>query len=244
MSIKVIINGARGRMGQEAVKAVNDDAELSLVAEAGRQDDLMQLIQQTKADVVVDLTNAESVFENTKTIIEAGASPVVGASGLTTDDIQVLSQLCTEKNIPGIIVPNFSIGAVLMMQFAKEAAKYMPEVEIIEMHHDGKLDSPSGTAIHTANLINQSRKAVSNLKTVKETLPGARGATLDGTTIHAVRLPGLVAHQQVIFGGNAETLTIKHDSLHRSSFMPGLVLACKKVNTLQGLVSGLDKVLL
>jgi len=243
MTIKVIINGANGRMGQEAVKAINADNELTLVAKTGRQDNLMQLIKDQQAEVVVDLTNAESVFENTKTIIDAGAHPVIGTSGLTSQEIHRLGQLCDTKNLSGIIVPNFSIGAVLMMRYAEDAAKYLPDVEIIEMHHDGKLDSPSGTALHTAELMNHHRKKNQDKKNLKETIPGARGAKLDDIPIHAIRLPGLVAHQMVIFGGNAETLTIKHDSIHRSAFMPGLVLACKKVNTLKGLVSGLAHVM-
>ena len=241
--LKVIINGAKGRMGQEAVKAIEADDTLQLVAQTGRHDNLKHAIQEKHADVVVDLTTAEVVFENTQKIIEAGASPVVGTSGLTPEQFSQLQHLATEKQCAGIIVPNFSIGAVLMMRYAKDAAKYLPDVEIIEMHHDGKLDSPSGTAIKTAELISETRCFNKEDKTNKETLTGARGATLNEIHIHAVRLPGLIAHQQVIFGGNAETLTIKHDSIHRSAFMPGLILACKRVKTLKGLVSGLEYLL-
>ncbi|MAZ40325.1 MAG: 4-hydroxy-tetrahydrodipicolinate reductase [Legionellales bacterium] len=241
--LNVIINGANGRMGQEAVKAVEADSHLQLVATTGRQDDLSKVIQTTKAQVVVDLTTAAVVYENTKKILDAGASPVVGTSGLTSDEFIQLKQYCDEMQLGGIIVPNFSIGAVLMMRYAQDAAKYLPNVEIIEMHHDGKLDAPSGTAIKTAELISQSLTAPKKTLNLKENLTGSRGAVLDDIHIHAIRLPGLVAHQQVLFGGNAETLSIKHDSMHRSAFMPGLILACKKVQSLKTLVSGLEHVM-
>lgn len=243
MSIKVIINGANGRMGQEAVKAINADARFELVAQTGRTDNLAAEIKKLQATIVIDLTTAESVFENTKTIITAGAHPVVGTSGLQPEEFMTLKQLSAQKNLGGIIVPNFSIGAVLMMRYARDAAKYLPNVEIIEMHHDGKLDAPSGTAIKTAELIQEARQSSPETLDVRETITGSRGAVKHGIHIHAVRLPGLVAHQQVLFGGNAETLTIRHDSMHRSCFMPGLLLACEKVSSLNELVYGLEHLL-
>lgn len=243
MPIKVIVNGAKGRMGQEAAKAIEADPRFELVAQTGRADDLAAEIKKTKADVVVDLTTAESVYENTKTIITAGAHPVIGTTGLHPEQFMELKQLCAQKNLGGIVVPNFSIGAVLMMRYAKDAAKYLPDVEIIEMHHDGKLDAPSGTAIKTAELIHETRKTSPTEKQIKETVPGSRGAVKHDIHIHAVRLPGLVAHQQVLFGGNAETLTIRHDSMHRSCFMPGLLLACEKVKDFDTLMYGLEHLL-
>ena len=243
MSIKVIVNGANGRMGQEAIIALNADPRFELVAQTGRADDLASIIKETNADVVVDLTTADSVFENAKTIITAGAHPVIGTSGLQPEEFMTLKQLAAEKNLGGIVVPNFSIGAVLMMRYARDAAKYLPDVEIIEMHHDGKLDAPSGTAIKTAELIHETRKSLPEQKQLRETITGSRGAEKHGVHIHAVRLPGLVAHQQVLFGGNAETLTIRHDSMHRSSFMPGLLLACEKVGDFHQLMYGLENLL-
>jgi 4-hydroxy-tetrahydrodipicolinate reductase len=242
MTIKVIINGAAGRMGQEAVKAVSEDKQFTLVAATGRQDDLAAKIKETHAEVVVDLTNAHSVYTNSKIIIENNAHPVIGSTGLTPAQISELQAICAQKKLGGIIVPNFSIGAVLMMRYAKDAAKYFNHAEIIEMHHDGKLDAPSGTALKTAQLIEENKKNAFQ-QTEKELLPGSRGAVYETTHIHAVRLPGLVAHQMVIFGGHFETLTIKHDSIHRAAFMPGLVLACKKVNALSTLFYGLEHLL-
>lgn len=241
--ISVLINGAGGRMGQEAVKAVNADCGLNLVAMGSRQDNLAKLIEQHQPQVVVDLTTAECVLENTKTIIEHNVHPVIGASGLTAEQLQSLQATCEQKQLGGLIVPNFSIGAVLMMQLASKAAPYFSRVEIIEQHHDKKLDAPSGTAVKTAELIKAHRAAKPDPLNEKELHAGARGADFDGIPIHSVRLPGLVAKQQVIYGGVGETLTIEHNSIHRESFMPGLVLACKKVSDLKALHYGLDVVL-
>lgn len=243
MAIKVIINGANGRMGKEAVIAVENDAALTLVACAGRSDDLTALIKKYQADVVIDLTNADSVYQNTKTIIAAGAKPVIGTTGLKPEQVLEFAHLCKEKNLGGLIVPNFSIAAVLMMRYAADAARYFPDVEIIEMHHDGKLDAPSGTAVKTAQLIQETRQTIPTVKKEKELYPGARGANYEQIRIHSVRLPGLVAHQQVMFGNQAETLTIRHDTINRSCYMPGLLLACKKVMDLHELKYGLEHVL-
>ena len=244
MTIKVIINGANGRMGQEAVKAVNEDNTLELVGKAGKEDNLSEFIKSLKAQVVVDLTTAEVGFDNTLTILEAGASAVVGTSGFMPEHIETIKERCKALNRGCIIAPNFSLGAVLMMKYAAEIAKYLPQAEIIEYHHDKKIDAPSGTAMKTAELIAQHRHE--NFKAItceKELIQGARGAEHHGVPIHAVRLPGLVAHQQVIFGSHFETLCIKHDSLHRASFMPGILLCCKKVVTLNQLVYGLENIL-
>lgn len=241
--LKVIVNGANGRMGQVTVKAIGNDPECELVASTGPEDDLSAVIKATGADIVVDFTVASVAFANANKIIEAGAHPVIGTSGLTADQIATLTSQCEAKNLGGIIAPNFSIGAVLMMRYAKDAAKYFSSVEIIELHHDGKEDSPSGTAMKTADMIAETRQAPSPLKAGKETIPGARGANHHDIAIHAVRLPGLVAHQQVIFGGLGETLTLKHDSINREGFMPGVLLACKKVKSLRTLIYGLEHIL-
>ncbi len=241
--IRVLVNGARGRMGQEAVSAVKAEEGLELVAETDIGDDLARAIRENRTQVVVDFTTASAGFANAKIIIEAGARPVIGTSGFREEQVRELQVLAKARETGGVIAPNFAIGAVLMMKFAQEAAKYLPHVEVIELHHDGKADSPSGTAVRTVELINQVRQK--QVSTVKESfvISGARGAELGGVHIHSVRLPGLVAHQQVIFGGAAQTLTIQHDSLHRKSFMPGVVLACKKVVTVTELFYGLENLL-
>ena len=243
MSFNIIINGANGRMGQEAVKAVTDAPEFNLVAQATRADDLATLIQTHRPDVVVDLTTADSVYANTKIIIDNDCHPVIGASGLLPDQVRELQTICHEKKLGGIIVPNFSIGAVLMMQMAEKAAHYLPNVEIIEAHHEKKQDAPSGTAIKTAELINQARQQAPLPITETELLKGARGAKVGDVPIHSVRLPGVVAKQDVIFGGTSETLTISHNSIHRESFMPGLLLACKRAPELKELYYGLEALL-
>lgn len=236
--IKVIVNGAKGRMGQESVKAISNDPALELVGQADRGDDLSSMISSLKADVVVDFTLASVGFQNAKTILESGARPVIGTSGFDSKSVSELRALAEQKKRGGIIAPNFAIGAVLMMKFAKEAAKYLPDVEIIEMHHDKKEDFPSGTAVKTAEMISENRTASS---VVKE--EAGRAVYHAGVPIHSIRLPGYVAHQEVIYGGVSQTLTIRHDSIHRESFMPGVVLACKKVIELDSLVFGLDVVL-
>lgn len=240
--INVIVNGAKGRMGQEAILAISDDPQLNLVAALDKTDDLASAIKQYQANVVVDLTNAHSVFQNTKTIISNKACPVIGSSGLLENQLDELKVLAKEHQISGLIVPNFSLGAVLMMQFSEIAAKFFNNVEIIERHHPDKLDSPSGTAIRTADLIAKKITNTASPQSV-ETIPHALGANYKNIRIHSLRLNGSCAHQTVVFGGNAETLTIQHDSNNRKSFMPGLVLCCKKVQSLVGLQIGLETVL-
>ena len=261
--VKVLVSGACGRMGQAVVKAVLADAELSLVAavdvhgggDAGEiagcgkcgvtvATDLAQALLEAKPDVMVDFTRPDVVFSNATLAVQHGVSPVIGTTGMTADEKAQLEALSLEKKTPVFLAPNFAIGAVLMMLMSRQAAKYMPHVEIIELHHDNKLDAPSGTALQTAELIKEARASVrQGHPDEKEKLPGARGAEVDGMRIHSVRLPGFVAHQEVIFGGLGQTLTIRHDSINRESFMPGVVLACKKVRELTGLVVGLEKLL-
>ena len=241
--IRVLINGSKGSMGQESVKAVNEDQELDLVAQTDLGDNLSEKIIQAQAQVVVDFTTAAVVMENTVTIIESGAKPVIGTSGLLPEQVSNLQELCKKHNNGGVIVPNFAIGAVLMMKYAQDAAKYFPNAEVIELHHDRKADAPSGTAIKTAKLLAESSISVQKKIDGKEIIPGARGAESEDIRIHSIRLPGLVAHQEVIFGGQSQTLKIRHDSIHRDSFMPGVCLACKKVMYLKELVYGLEHLL-
>lgn len=230
-------------MGKESVKAVSEDPDLDLVAQTDLGDNLPVEISQTKAQVVVDFTTAAAAMKNTYCIIESGARPVIGTSGLLPEQVAELKKFCNKQNLGGIIVPNFAIGAVLMMKYSQDAAKYFPHVEVIEMHHDRKADAPSGTAIKTANLLAESRGSAPPTVDEKEILSGARGANTEDIRVHSVRLPGLVAHQEVVFGGQSQTLTIRHDSIHRDSFMPGVCLACKKVVDLNELVYGLEHLL-
>lgn len=261
--IKVMISGACGRMGQAVLKAVIEDSELELVgavdlaggADAGELvglgkngvivgTDLEAVIDAFSPEVMVDFTRPDVVYANAVKAIKKGVSPVIGTTGLSDEEKAELAELSKANNTPVFIAPNFAIGAVLMMLMARQAAKYMPEVEIIELHHDKKLDAPSGTALQTAAMISEVRKAhVQGNPEETEKVAGARGADVDGMRIHSVRLPGYVAHQEVIFGGLGQTLTIRHDSLNRESFMPGVCLACKKVRNLEGLVIGLDKIM-
>jgi len=214
-------------MGRETVKAVRSAVDLELVGEADLRDNLAQAIKKSKAEVVVDFTQPKAALANVKTILNSKAHAVVGTTGLTPANLAEIKKLCAKNKVNCIVAPNFAIGAVLMMKFAKEAAHYMPELEIIELHHDQKKDAPSGTAIKTAELIEADRK---NFKHKK--IP-----------IHSVRLQGLVAHQEVLFGGLGQTLKIRHDSISRESFMPGVVMAIHKVKKIKGLVYGLENLL-
>ena len=261
--VSVLVNGACGRMGQAVLKAVQEDSELKLVGavdlqggmDAGElvglpacgvtvETDLAAALTRCKPEVMVDFTRPDVVFSNVKQALSAHVSPVVGTTGLSEEQKAEIAALAEKEATPAFIAPNFAIGAVLMMVMCKQAAKYMPDVEIIELHHDKKLDAPSGTAVQTAAMIAEVRKKhMQGNPDEKEKLAGARGADYEGMHIHSVRLPGYVAHQEVIFGGLGQTLTIRHDSLNRESFMPGVVLAAKKVRGLKGLTVGLDKLL-
>lgn len=264
--IRVVVNGADGRMGSTVVKAVTEDKELEFVggvsitnigADTGElagighngipvREGLAQALDELKPDVVVDFTAPKAVFDNAKTCIEHGVNMVVGTTGLTAQQRDDLNALSLEHHTSIFIAPNFSIGAVLMMKVATEIAPHLPDVEIIELHHNNKLDAPSGTAIMTANKIAAAREATGAEPApdkTHESLDGARGTKVDGITIHSVRLPGYVAHQEVLFGGYGEYLTIRHDSVDRKSFMPGVVLAVKKVSSRPGLTFGLENYL-
>lgn len=261
--VTVLVNGACGRMGQAVLKAVQEADDLQLVgavdihggADCGElvglpknnvrvETDLAAALERIKPEVMIDFTRPDVVFDNVMTALKAKVSPVVGTTGLSEEQKAEIRKLAEANATSAFIAPNFAIGAVLMMVMAKQAAKYMPEVEIIELHHDNKLDAPSGTAVQTAAMIAEVRAAhKQGHPEEKEKIAGARGADYEGMHIHSVRLPGYVAHQEVIFGGLGQTLTIRHDSLNRESFMPGVVLAAQKVRTLTGLTIGLDKLL-
>ena len=252
--IKVLVNGALGRMGRTVVNAVKADSELELVGAvdilAGEvegvkvETNLDAALKKYSPEVMVDFTRPNVVFRNVMTALTNKVSPVVGTTGLSDEAKEKIRELAEKNNTPAFIAPNFALGAVLMMLTAQKIAKYMPDVEIIELHHDKKLDAPSGTAELTAKMISEVRPShKQGHPDETERLPHVRGADFDGIRIHSVRLPGYVAHQEVIFGGLGQTLTIRHDSTGRDSFMPGVVLACKKVRNLRGLTIGLDKIL-
>ncbi len=244
MTIRVIVNGASGRMGQVTVKALSMEPDFEVVGQTGRGGLLAALIRETRAQVVVDFTQPSAVYKNTMTILQAGARPVIGTTGLTPKQVKKLQERCKQLKRGGVIAPNFSIGMVLMMKYAGEFVKYFPQVEIIEMHHDRKKDCPSGTALHTAEVLADARtQRQAQAFKAHESVRGSRGANYLEVPIHAVRLPGLVAHEQIIFGGLGETLTLRHDTIDRQCFMRGVVLACKKVMKLKGLVYGLQAIL-
>lgn len=238
--ITVAVNGALGRMGQEAVQALEQDPRFDLVGAFTREDDLAAAIARTQPMVVVDFTTPESVYRNLMTCINANVHPMIGTTGLTAEQIRTAQQACEEKALGGIIAPNCSLGALLLMRMAQTAAAYFPNVEIIEYHHPAKKDAPSGTAIKTAELIAAKRQQSPSPATPEQ--PG-RGALKHDIPIHAVRLPGFIASQTVLFGGDQETLSIHHSSTHRQSFMPGVLMACEKVVSLSTLVYGLEQLL-
>ena len=255
MAIKVIVAGFKGRMGSTAVDMVKSDEALELAAlldPFAEEKDLdgvpvfndKEDLIGFDADVWVDFTMPKVAYENTRFAIENSFSPVVGTTGFTEEQIADLIALSSEKSLGGLIAPNFAIGAILLMEFAAKASQYFPDLEIIELHHDKKKDAPSGTAIKTAELIAQSRQSkVQGASDEEELMAGARGAEYDGFRIHSVRLPGLVAHQEVIFGAQGEGLTLRHDSYDRSSFMSGVNLGIKEVVKRDKLVYGLEKLL-
>jgi 4-hydroxy-tetrahydrodipicolinate reductase len=242
--LRVIVNGALGRMGRQTCEAVEGEPDLRLVARTDAEDDLATAIAEHKADVVVDFTHPSSARANADIILDGGARGVIGTTGFTADDIDALSRKAEEKGLGMVIAPNFAIGVILMMRFAEQAVKHFPAVEIIELHHDRKADAPSGTAAATAERLLKAREQEPPPRPPeKETLPGARGGSREGIRIHSVRLPGLLAHQEVIFGGAGQVLTVRHDTSDRAAFMPGVILAVRKVVGLSDLVFGLDDLL-
>ena len=255
MSIKVIVAGFKGRMGSTAVDMIKNDSELELAAlldpfAAEKEIDGVPVFTDKSdlvgldAEVWVDFTIPKVAYENTHFALENGFRPVVGTTGFTQEQIADLMTLSADKKLGGLIAPNFAIGAVLLMEFAAKASKYFPDLEIIELHHDKKKDAPSGTAVKTAELIREARAyKKQGAADEEETLAGARGAEFDGFRIHSVRLPGLVAHQEVIFGAQGDGLTLRHDSYDRISFMNGVNLGIKEVVQREQLVYGLEHLL-
>ena len=243
MTIKVAVLGAKGRMGSEVVRAVNATKDLELVCELDLGDDLNSL-STSGAQVVVDFTHPDSVMKNLEFAIKAGISVVVGTTGFNESKLnEVKTWLSAIPKTGVLIAPNFGLGAVLMMKFATQASKYFESVEIVELHHPNKADAPSGTAVRTAELITEARKSVKKEAMPDATtssLPGSRGAKVGDVPVHAVRLRGLVAHQEVILGDLGETLTIRHDSIDRTGFMPGVLLGIRKVVENPGLTFGLE----
>ncbi|MBU8907270.1 4-hydroxy-tetrahydrodipicolinate reductase [Desertibacillus haloalkaliphilus] len=262
--VNIVIAGPRGNMGKEAVFMVENTSEFELIAvvdsknggktvgdldglpnhSAPIYEDMAVCFSEHECDVLIDLTTPEVGRKHMEIAFDHGVRPVVGTTGFTDDDIVQLRSTAEEKGLGAIIAPNFAIGAILMMKFSQLAAKYLSDVEIIEQHHDRKLDAPSGTAIKTAQLISEVRESKrQGHPDEKEELAGARGADFDGMHIHSVRLPGLVAHQEVIFGGIGQTLKIRHDSINRTSFMPGVKLAVETVMKIDTLVYGLENII-
>ena len=243
MTIKVAVLGAKGRMGATTVGAINEAVDLELVAALDLGDDLNVLVT-SGAEVVVDFTHPDSVMGNLEFAINHGVNVVVGTTGFNSEKLaSIEGWLENNPKVGALVAPNFGLGAVLMMQFAAQASKYFESVEIIELHHPNKADAPSGTASRTAELITEARASVNKEAMPDATssgLPGARGAKVGDVPVHSVRLRGLVAHQEVILGDLGETLTIRHDSIDRTGFMPGVLLGIRKVVATPGLTFGLE----
>ncbi len=266
MPIRVVVSGAGGRMGRHVLKEIINAADLELVggvdpAHLGEdlgilagmsplgisvQKDLGTTLRANKADVLVDFTTPMVAFDNIVTAIECGVRPVVGTTGMGQAELERIRELCRARDLGCLIAPNFALGAVLMMHLCKIASPYFHQVEIIELHHDRKVDAPSGTAIKTAEMILSNRPGGDDSDEQQdfvEKVKGARGGNFSGVQIHSVRLPGLVAHQEVIFGLEGQTVTIRHDSFSRDSFMPGVLLGIRRVGEIKGVMYGLEGLL-
>ncbi|OLT38495.1 4-hydroxy-tetrahydrodipicolinate reductase [Saccharomonospora sp. CUA-673] len=244
--IRVGVLGHTGRMGAETVRAVDGAPDMELVATVGSGDSL-DTLAEAKVDVVVDFTHPDAVMGNLEFALSRGMHAVVGTTGFTEERLaQLRGWLADRPELGVLIAPNFALGAVLAMRFAQQAAKFYDSAEVVELHHNRKADAPSGTAAHTARMIAQAR-AEAGVEpgpdaTVSE-VDGARGADLDGVRVHSVRLPGLVAHEEIMFGAAGETLTIRHDSMDRTSFMPGVLLGIRETPARPGITVGLEQVL-
>ena len=244
--VSVGVLGARGRMGAEVVKAVNaaEDMELVAMVDAG---DWLFNVADAGAQVVVDFTRPDVVMDNIRFCIDQDIHCVVGTTGFDQERLDVVRGWLEPKPELGVVIaPNFGIGAILLMRFAQEAARFFPSTEIVELHHPNKVDAPSGTAVRTARLIADARRAAGMPPApdaTSDSLPGARGADIEGVPVHAVRLTGLVAHQEVLMGAEGETLILRHDSYDRASFMPGVMLAVREVRRRRGLTVGIESFL-
>jgi len=260
--IRVVVHGALGRVGREVVNATCKDADLKLVGAVDAKADgntlplpfgsgtvplsrnLDSILTQTDPQVIVDFTVVEASLAMVKLAAKHKVNMVIGTTGFSPDNLEEIDRLAKANGVGAVVASNFALGAVLMIHLAKIAAKYFDNVEIIELHHDQKLDAPSGTAVSTARAISEARgRSFVHPEVQKETVVGARGAELQGVALHSVRLPGLMAHQEVIFGTSGQTLIIRHDTINRECYMPGVVMAVKKVVELKGLTIGLDRLL-
>lgn len=263
-TIGVVVSGAAGRMGRAAVRAISRESDMRLVAALGRQSAMgrdagevagagalgvaisgdAHAALASSPDVFVEFAPGAPAAAHARAALEAGVRPVIGSTGLSAGDLDALRALATQRRLGAVVAPNFAIGAILMMEFARTAARFLPHVEIIELHHDRKRDAPSGTAVKTAQVIAEVRgDAPKPPVQEEEMVAGARGGSVGGVRVHSVRLPGLGAHQEVIFGGPGQTLRIRHDSLNEESFMPGLLIAIRRVRELEGLAYGLEHLL-
>jgi 4-hydroxy-tetrahydrodipicolinate reductase len=242
--MRVGVLGAKGKVGATMVAAVQDAADLTLAAEVDEGDPVSSLVD-THTEVVIDFTHPDVVMDNLNFLIGNGIHAVVGTTGFTPERLaQVQQWLAASPGTAVLIAPNFAIGAVLSMRFAAEAARFFESVEVIELHHPNKADAPSGTALRTAKLIAEARKGLPpNPDATSTELDGARGADVDGIPVHSVRLAGLVAHQEVLLGTRGETLTIRHDSIDRTSFVPGVLLAVRRITERPGLTVGIEPLL-
>lgn len=269
--MRVAIAGVNGRMGHAFVQAFHNNSDIQIVGAFGREkgnyvgcdiaevaavpgsartgilvsSGFLECVESSRPDVVLDFTQAEAAWKTASLAIQKGIRPVIGTSGLSQEHVKELAVMAEKRKIGAMVVPNFSVGAVLMMEFARQAGKFLPNVEIVEMHHTGKVDAPSGTAMHTANKLASSRDHYNTKKVEeKELLSGARGGiTPSGVRVHSLRLPGLISHQEVIFGSEGELLTIRHDSFNTKCFLEGIKLSLQYVMGLEKLVVGLDSVL-
>jgi len=248
--VNVVVCGAYGKMGQEVINAISKESDMKVVGGVdvrgvdekvmgiSVRKDLETVIKETQPDAIVDFTRREAALKNIKVGVENNVTVIVGTTGFTQEDISELEEFIRSHKGKVLIAPNFAIGAVLLIKCAELVAPFMDNVEIVELHHDSKLDSPSGTSIATAKVISQHKRFYPAPHS-----SDARGLNVEGIAIHSVRLPGLVAHQEVIFGAIGQTLILRHDSISRESFMPGVIYALRNIQNINGLVYGLDKLL-
>ncbi len=260
--IKVVVHGALGKVGREVVNAVWHDHELQLAGAIEKESteewlslprgpvripissDVGAILKRCQPDVFVDFSVAEATMPAVRIAVKHGVNLVIGTTGLSASDLIEIEKLCQDNELGAVVAPNFALGAVVMIHLAKLAAKFFDWVEIVELHHEQKADAPSGTALSTAKAMLESRgKPFLHTSAKKETLSGTRGGEVEGVAIHSVRLPGLMAHQEVVFGAAGQTLSIRHDTINRECYMPGVLLAIKKVVNLKGLTYGLDTLL-
>ncbi len=261
--IRIVVAGAAGKMGREVIRGLGAEKAMQVVGAVDRESlgadsellaggqlngvpvtgDLAAALRNGGANVLLDFTHPDAVAANLRTALKLRVAAVVGTTGLRAEERAEFHQMAIKQGVGVVVAPNFALGAVLLMQFAAQAARYFPAAEISERHHPGKADAPSGTAILIADYIARGRTAPAPGTSSKETITGVRGGKVDGTPIHCQRLPGVVAHHEVAFGGPGEILTLRHDSLGRESFLPGIMLALRKVREQRGLVYGLEALL-